>query len=143
MSKRFYTRRVATLSLFQWEEVDLIYIIMYRRKIGGIYIIEIGDYYYIGKSVDIYMRWNSHYNDLTMGKHSSPLLQEMFNKYGVTSMNMRILEYISRTEYKSRTKLKGKEADKQFNRYLLNKEKEWMNKYSINYALNKMNKHFS
>lgn len=55
-----------------------------------------------------------------------------------------ILEYHSLTEFKSiNPELKGTELKKQFNRYQLAREKIVMKQYSINYSLNKDNKHFS
>jgi hypothetical protein len=116
---------------------------MYKIKLAGIYIIEVGEYYYIGKSVDIFSRWSSHYTSLKMGTHSSKLLQDFFNREGILKFNFRILENISKTKYKQSTTLKGAELEKQFNRYLLIKEKEWMSKYSINMCLNQNNKNFS
>jgi hypothetical protein len=116
---------------------------MFKFKLAAIYIIEIGDYYYIGKSLDVFSRWSSHYTSLKMNKHSSPLLQDCFNKHPIDNFNFRVLEYISLTDYKKQTNLKGKELDKQFNRYLLKKEKDWMNKYSIKFSLNNNNRYFN
>lgn len=116
---------------------------MLKIKLGGIYIIEVGDYYYIGKSVDIYSRWQSHYTQLHLGKHHSPALQEQYNQYGVVGLTFRVLEYVSITEYKKLSQLKGKQLTYQFNRHLLSKEKLWMAKYSITYSLNKNNTYFS
>ncbi len=115
---------------------------MLKIKLGGIYIIEVGDYYYIGKSVDIYSRWQSHYTQLYLGKHHSPKLQEQYNQYGVAGLSFRVLEYVSITEYKKLSQLKGKQLTYQFNRNLLSKEKLWMSKYSITYSLNKNNTYF-
>jgi hypothetical protein len=114
-----------------------------KVKLTCIYKISIGDYYYIGKSTDGFSRWSSHYTLLKLNKHHSPKLQSMFNELGVTSLTFSILEYISITEYKIASQLKGKELKTQFNRYLLNREKWWMNKYSINFCLNSDDKHFS
>lgn len=116
---------------------------MYRIKLGGIYIIEVGDYYYIGKSVDIFSRWQSHYTSLKLNKHSSPKLQKVFNELGATSLTFRVLEYVSITEFKKEHQIKGKELNKKYSSYLLRLEKEWMKKYSINCALNNDDKHFS
>jgi hypothetical protein len=115
----------------------------FKIKLGGIYIIEIGEYYYIGKSNDVFSRWSSHYTSLVMGKHSSPLLQEKFNELGVASLTFRVLEYISITDYKKVSNMKGKELEKNYNRLLLMKEKEWMKKWSVNFSLNKNNRYFS
>jgi len=115
-----------------------------KLKLAGIYKIQIGDYYYVGKSVDIMgSRWNSHYTLLKLNKHHSPKLQDKFNELGVTRMNFSVLEYISITEYKKVSQLKGKALTAAFNKLLLYREKYWMSKYSINFCLNKDNKHFS
>jgi len=116
---------------------------MFKIKLGAIYIIEIGEYYYIGKSKDVFSRWSSHYTSLVMKKHSSPLLQEKFNELGPTSLTFRVLEYISITEYKKVSNMKGKELEKNYNRLLLMREKEWMGKFSVNFSLNKNNRYFS
>lgn len=116
---------------------------MIKIKVSGIYIIDIFDYYYIGCSVDIFSRWQSHYTDLKMNKHHSPKLQNFYNDFGLSKINFRVLEYISITDYKKSSNLKGNEAKIGFKRLLLQKEKEWMKKYSINYALNNDNKNFS
>jgi DNA-binding ferritin-like protein (Dps family) len=116
----------------------------FKIKIGGIYKISIGEYYYIGLSVDIFgNRWQSHITDLYMNKHSSVKFQQMFNEFGIESLKFEILEYISKTDIKKETGLKGKDFDNYYRRLLLRKEKEWMNKYSINFSLNKDNKSFS
>lgn len=116
---------------------------MFKIKAAGIYIIEIDEYYYIGCSVDIFSRWQSHYSELKMNKHHSPKLQSSYNDWGISKMSFRVLEYISITEYKKSSNLKGEEAKKGFKRHLLHREKEWMEKYSINFALNRDNKNFS
>ena len=112
-------------------------------KAAGIYIIECGDYYYFGKSVNIFSRWSSHYTSLKQNKHHSPLLQEKFNELGLKGLVFRVLEYISLTDYKKVSGLKGKELKNSFNRYLLQKEKEWMSRYSTNFSLNADKKYFT
>lgn len=116
----------------------------YKIKCGGIYIIEIGDYFYLGKSTNVWERWSNHYTSLKLGKHHSPKLQEKFNEFGVEKMTFRVLEYISITEFAlSNNMKKGKVLTSSYNKYLLMKEKEWMNKFSKNYALNNYDKWFS
>lgn len=115
---------------------------MFRIKCAGIYKIQVGEYYYVGMSVDIFSRWTSHYTLLKMNKHHSIRLQELFNKSSMSDITFSILEYVSLTDYKRDTKLKGKGLEQAFNRYLLMKEKEWMGRFSINYSLNKDNKNF-
>jgi len=117
---------------------------MRRIKLAGIYKIEhISGYYYIGMSVDIFSRWSSHYNDIIIGKHSSNKLQELWLKTKPSEWSFRVLEYVSITEYKKVSQMKGKSLQNGFRRLLLNKEKEWMSKYSKTYALNKSNNNFS
>lgn len=113
-----------------------------KIKLASIYIIEIGECYYVGLSKDTYSRWQNHYTLLKMNKHHSPELQSKFNEVGVTGMTFRVLEYISLSEWKKTSGMKGKEADKQFGRYLLGREKWWMSQYSINFCLNKDKKSF-
>lgn len=114
---------------------------MIRVKCAGIYKISIGDYYYIGMSVDIFGRWQSHYTNLVLNKHSSAKLQEMFNK--IEDFRFEILEKVSKKLEKQKSELSGKSFDNHFRKLLLQKEKEWMKLHSINFALNKDDKHFS
>lgn len=117
---------------------------MRRIKLAGIYKIEhISGYYYIGMSVDIFTRWSSHYNDIVMDKHSSIELKELWLKSKPSEWIFSILEYVSISEYKRLSKMKGKELESGFRKLLLDKEKEWMKKHSINYSLNKNKKYFS
>jgi hypothetical protein len=115
---------------------------VYKVKLAAIYKISVGEYYYIGKSVDFCSRWSSHLTQLVMGTHHSPELQELYNTKGLTSFRFEVLEIVSLSLYKNQTSLKGKELEKSFNRLLLDKEKSWMRLYSINYCLNKDKKYF-
>ena len=116
---------------------------MYKVKCAGIYKISIGEYYYIGKSIDTFSRWSSHYTLLKQGSHHSPELQCKFNELGVVGLTFSILEYVSLTEYKKENQMKGKELKKSFNIYLLSREKFHMSNHSINFCLNKDKKYFS
>lgn len=116
---------------------------MIKIKLAGIYKISIGEYYYIGKSISIFDRWQSHYTSLKRGNHSSNLLQDHFNQYGVENLTFNVLERVSYTEWKKGSNLRGNELKKAFGRYLICKEREWMKKFSINYCLNKDDKWFS
>jgi hypothetical protein len=116
---------------------------MLRIKIGAIYKISIGEYYYIGLSSDLSGRWSNHITDLHLNKHSSIKLQQMFNEFGFTSLKFEILEYISKTDVKKETGLKGKEFETYYRKLLLMKEKLHMNMYSINFSLNSQNKSFN
>lgn len=93
-------------------------------------------------SVDISSRWSSHITDLYLNKHSSTKLQNMFNEFGFTSLKFEILEYISKTQVKKETGLKGNEFENYYRKVLLRKEKIHMNMYSINFSLNKQNGNF-
>jgi hypothetical protein len=113
-------------------------------KIAGIYKIEhISGYYYIGLSVDIFSRWSSHYINIKTMKHSSTEFQSLWLNSKPSDWSFCILEYVSITEYKNLSKMKGKSLQTNFRRHLLKLEKQWMSKYSINYSLNKDKKHFS
>ena len=116
-----------------------------KIKLSGIYKIEHIDsgMIYIGKSLDIFSRWSSHYTNVKFNKHTSPLLQQYFTEYTLESFNFTILEYVSKTEHKEKSKLKGKEFKKYFNTYLHSRERYHMSQHSINLALNKNNKQFS
>ncbi len=114
----------------------------YKVKLASIYKISIGEEYYIGMSVDTFSRFNSHYTDLKLNKHSSIKLQEKFNQNSLNDFKFEIIEYISKTQFKQETKLKGKALDNKFRTYLLSRERYHMSTYSINYCLNKDNKYF-
>lgn len=117
---------------------------MIKIKLGGIYKIEhISGYYYIGMSVDIFSRWSNHYTDIITGKHSSTELKELWLKTKPSEWTFSILEYVSITEYKKISQMKGKSLENGFRTFLLKKEKEWMSKYSVNFSLNKNKRYFS
>ena len=92
----------------------------YRIKLAGIYIIEI-----VGKSVDVFSRWQSHYTLLKQGNHHSKELQSMFSRVGVVGTTFRVLDYISITEFKKSHQFKGKELKLQFSRHLDRAEREY------------------
>lgn len=115
---------------------------MLRVKVSGIYKISISDYYYIGMSVDVFGRWQSHLTDLYLKRHSSKKLQSIFDDNSITDFRFEVLEHISKTKTKQECKLKGKAFDSHFRTLLLQKEKEHMRTYSVSYALNQDNKHF-
>jgi predicted GIY-YIG superfamily endonuclease len=115
-----------------------------KIKLAGIYKIEHkSGYYYIGKSVDLFGRWASHATQLTLKTHHSPKFQELWNSSDPSEWTFSILERVSKTEVKKSVNLKGKEFELFFRKVLGEYEKEWMRKYSINFALNSDNKHFS
>lgn len=114
-------------------------------KCGGIYKIENvkTGYFYIGMSVDIFSRWGSHYTSIKTNKHSSPKLTEHWSQTEPQDWQFSILEYISLSEHKRANQVKGKALEASFRKQLLAREKYWMSQHSINWALNKNNKHFS
>lgn len=117
---------------------------MYKVRMSGIYLIEHDSgYYYLGMSVDIFSRWSNHYTDIKKLKHSSNKLQELWLKTKPSEWSFKVLEYVSITEYKKASQMKGKSLENGFRKLLLSKEKEWMRKYSKTYALNKNDKYFS
>ena len=114
-------------------------------KLAGIYKIENINtgFYYIGMSVDIFSRWGSHYTSIKNKKHSSPLFTTHWLETEPQDWRFSILEYVSITEYKKEHQIKGKALEASFRKHLLAREKNHMSQYSINWALNKNNKHFS
>lgn len=110
----------------------------YKIKLAGIYKIEIGEYYYIGMSVDIFSRWSSHWTDYRTGNHVS-----LKTSIPVEEWKFSVLEKISLTDFKNSSGLKGKQLEDGFRNLLLKKEKEWMGKFSRNFALNKNSRYFS
>lgn len=115
---------------------------MYKIKIAGIYIIEhVSGYYYIGMSIDIFSRWQSHITSHRIGKHSSTKFMELFNSTPITEWSFNILEHHSYTEFKNTNGVKNSVVH--FRRFLLTREKICMSLYSVNNALNKNTKYFS
>ena len=115
-----------------------------KIKLSGIYCIKHPEteLLYIGKSLDIFSRWSSHYTNLYINKHSSTRLLELFNTHPVTEFQFSVLEYCSKTDFKKEHNYKGKELNKQFNKYLHSRERYHMSLYSSQLALNKNNKQF-
>lgn len=52
-----------------------------KNKICGIYCISNSKYFYIGQSIDIRRRWQSHKSSLKSGKHHNKFFQRVYNKY--------------------------------------------------------------
>lgn len=117
---------------------------MIKIKLAAIYKIEHKTgYYYIGMTIDFANRIGQHITNLKLKRHSSTKLQELWNTTKPEEWTFSILEYISLSEFKKTTQLKGKQLQNKFRRLLLNKEKEWMKQHSINWCLNKNDKNFS
>jgi group I intron endonuclease len=70
------------------------------RKRTGIYKISClaTNDFYIGSSVSIKARFNRHKSDLRKNRHSSPILQNAYNKYGENSFVFEIIELCDRSE---------------------------------------------
>jgi len=116
---------------------------MFKVKVSGIYKIEHkSGYYYIGQSVDIGNRWNSHITDLYLKKHSSVKFQELWNKTDICDWQFKVERIVSKTNLKATLNLKGKEFEKQLRKQLLKEEKEIMSNYFKENALNKQNRYF-
>ncbi len=62
---------------------------------SGIYKIlnVLNNKFYIGSSKDIKQRWTRHLKDLKSNKHHNIHLQRSFNKYGLSSFRLEIVEY--------------------------------------------------
>lgn len=117
----------------------------FETKVGGIYKITHlpTEQYYIGMSVSIFNRWQSHYTSLTNQTHSSPQFMELFNSTNPSEWQFQILEIFTLTQFKEESKLKGKALEKAFRQLLLRNEKKWMSSHSRTYALNKNDRYFS
>lgn len=79
---------------------------MAREKICGIYSITnlVNNMIYIGQSVDVQSRWNTHKNDLNKNKHDNSYLQRSWNKYGKDNFEFNILEKCDRSELDKKEK---------------------------------------
>lgn len=71
---------------------------MCKDIICGIYSIEnkINHKKYIGQSVNIKQRWQSHRNELNKQKHHNDYLQKSWNKYGEQNFEFKVLERCSK-----------------------------------------------
>lgn len=117
---------------------------MVNIKLASIYQIKHNSgYIYIGMSTNTFGRWQSHYNLLKKGIHHSPKLQKLWSNSIPSEWSFSVLEYISFTEWKKESQLKGKAAINGFRKYLLFNEKVVMKKHSKNWCLNNDDKHFS
>lgn len=86
---------------------------MAKDKICGVYCIKnlTNNKKYIGSSIDIYGRWQSHKNDLKNNNHHSRHLQKSYNYYGEENFIYYILE----------------QCDKNI---LIQREQYWIDKYN-------------
>lgn len=117
----------------------------FETKVGGIYKITHlpSEQYYIGMSISIFTRWQSHFTSLTNKKHSSTAFMELWNNSSATEWQFQILEIISLTDFKLKTGLKGKKLDNAYRKELLRLERYHMSMHSRTYCLNKDDKYFS
>lgn len=69
-----------------------------RRKHAGIYLIQLKDSYYIGQSVDIMSRWNTHLTQLFAGTHHNKFLLELFQNNNYRDINFSILKLCKKKE---------------------------------------------
>lgn len=85
---------------------------MRRPKLTGIYIIncKFSKRVYIGSSLDVAIRWNSHLIDLMLGRHCNSGLQDDFNRYGITAFSFSILQLVP--DKRILKKLEQQEMDK-------------------------------
>ena len=67
------------------------------KDVTGIYVIKclINKKEYIGSSINIRKRWNSHKSDLKRGKHANKILQNSWDKYGEDKFIFLILEEVT------------------------------------------------
>ena len=98
---------------------------------------------YIGMSVDIFTRWQSHYSQMRMGTHTSTALTYLWSQTEPSEWSFSVLEYISISEYKRVSQMTGKQLTNGFRTLLLKREKHHMKNHSINLSLNKNNKSFT
>lgn len=57
----------------------------------GIYLIRCAGYVYVGQSYKLTKRKQSHFGELRRGKHSNPIMQRLFNKYGEQSVSFSVV----------------------------------------------------
>lgn len=97
------------------------------KNVPGIYKISIvgTNKVYIGESIKVKSRLKKHMLNLSKQRHSNPILQNIYNKYGKDAFDFEILEYVEYIDDELLKKI----------------EKEWQNKfkYCISLDSNKYN----
>lgn len=68
-----------------------------ERKIAGIYVIynKRTDKYYVGRSNNIFSRWNNHLTELLYKRHHNKYLQEDFDTGHYTDFEFSIIKIMS------------------------------------------------
>ena len=91
------------------------------KRSPGIYKISCTktDKIYIGETVNLSQRLQKHFSLLRKNKHSNPILQNIFNKYGENTFEVEVLEYLDITDEIELKKI----------------EKSWQNKFDNCIAL--------
>lgn len=66
------------------------------KNVPGIYKISIvgTNKVYIGESIKVKSRLKKHMLNLSKQRHSNPILQNIYNKYGKDAFDFEILEYV-------------------------------------------------
>ena len=66
------------------------------NKVPGIYKITVKgknkEYFYIGSSINLYERLHNHKVNLKRGTHTNPIMQNLYNKYGLEAFSCEMLE---------------------------------------------------
>lgn len=68
----------------------------------GIYKIRCPDGVYIGQALNFGIRWSGHMHDLAKQRHSSPELQNAYNRHGIESFTFLVLERCQRSKLTER-----------------------------------------
>lgn len=115
-----------------------------KIKVSGIYMIQNKStgLYYIGLSTDIFSRWQSHYTQLKIKKHSSQRFQDLFNKTPFTDWSFNILEVVSESVFRQTSDVPRKKLKSAYKSYLLERERHWMSMYEKSFCLNQDDKFF-
>lgn len=63
---------------------------------SGIYKIanKVTDNFYVGSAVNLSKRISNHKSDLQRGTHKNPILQNVFNKYGIDKLSFEVIEIV-------------------------------------------------
>jgi group I intron endonuclease len=77
-----------------------------RKMVVGVYCIEnvVNNKKYIGKSIDIFLRFSQHKKDLIENRHFNAHLQYSFNKYGIKNFIFYIIEECGKDVFGEREK---------------------------------------